>query len=81
MLTSFSGTRPTTCPSFLMRNWRRPLSKSACASQVISTPSAPAFVVTLNGAGGGVVSFVAPVFTYSAQALANSNMPLSEYGL
>src|SRR5438046_3496137 len=50
-----------------------PLSKSASALQVISFPPSGSSVGdtrTLKAAGGGVVSLVAPVLTYSIQALA-----------
>src|SRR5579864_7016299 len=41
-----------------------PLSKSASALQTISVPCSPfADTCRSNGAGGGVVSLVAPVFT------------------
>ena len=53
-----------------MNAWM-PLWKSASASQVISTvPSGLRVTFTSEGAGGGVESATAPVFTYSAQAWA-----------
>src|SRR6266481_6666724 len=51
-----------------------PLSKSASALQTISVPCSPcADTRTSNGAGGGVVSLVAPVFTYSIHAFATAS--------
>ena len=51
-----------------------PLSKSTSASQTISVPCSPfADTRTSNGAGGGVVSLVAPVFTYSIHAFATAS--------
>src|SRR5947207_7067809 len=47
-----------------------PLSKSASALHAIS---AAADMRTLNGTGGGVVSLVAPVFTYSIHAFATDS--------
>src|SRR6185295_15881511 len=67
----FSGTLANSCPSRSTMNSWIPLSKSASAFQVILVPCSPwEDALTLNGAGGGVVSLVAPVFTYSIHALA-----------
>src|SRR2546426_11989883 len=54
-----------------------PLWKSASASQVISLPSVLLVAFRLNGAVGGVVSLVAPVFTYSIHAFAMAPLPLA----
>src|SRR5690348_5968307 len=55
-----------------------PLSKSASAVQTISAPSSPSAPLgqtfTSAGAGGGVVSLTAPVFTYSIHAFATASL-------
>src|SRR5216684_3961634 len=73
--TGFGGTCANSSPSRSTMKARMPLSKSASASQVISTPlSLLDDTRTLVGAGGGVVSPTAPVLTYSIQALATASL-------
>src|SRR6202795_2594797 len=73
--TGFGGTCASSWPSRSTMKPRMPLSKSASASQVISTPFSPSDdACTLVGAGGGVVSPTAPVLTYSIQALATASL-------
>src|SRR2546428_12133458 len=73
--TGVDGTVASSCPSRSTMKLRMPLSKSASASQVISTPwSGLADIRTLVGAGGGVVSLTAPVLTYSIHALATASL-------
>src|SRR4030095_11410858 len=58
-----------------MMKFRIPLSKSASAFQTISLPSSPlSDTFTLKGGGGGVLSLVEPVFTYSIHAFATVSL-------
>src|SRR5258706_269429 len=72
--TGFSGNFASSCPSPSKMKPPMPLSKSASALQTISVPCS-SFVETRtsNGAGGGVVSLVAPVFTNSIHAFATAS--------